>query len=294
MTTAGLGNAEPPADASLPPKTAPATPASNDEAKTPTRLEPFTVTVPASGYKLNFVPIPGDAGKGIDPFWMCTTETPWDAFDVYVFKLDEPEEDRGGSTGADAKTHPSKPYVPPDRGFGHANFAAISMTSKSAEGFCAWLSAKTGKAIRLATEDEWEHAALAGQSAGDEHAAQGGPDKLADSAWFKENSNAAPHAVATRKPNALGVYDLYGNVSEWVKGRDGKAVVKGGSYQDAAEGLKVSWRSPQQPAWNSSDPQVPKSRWWLPDAPFVGFRLVCEKPGTQEKPRTPEKPEAGK
>lgn len=243
------------------------------------KLEPFTVSVPVSGYKLNFAPIPprpplpGDAAKGIEPFWMCTTELPWDAFDVYVFKLDEPEENRGG---VDAKTHPSKPYLPPDRGFGHANFAAISLTFKSAEGFCAWLSGKTGMTFRLATEDEWEHAARAGRPPTETYGFEGGAAMLGDFAWFKENANGQPHEIATRKPSAWGLYDMHGNVAEWVKGRDGKPVVKGGSYNDPAENLAASWRSPPQPAWNMSDPQVPKSRWWLSDAPFIGFRVVRE------------------
>jgi len=35
-------------------------------------------------------------------------------------------------------------------------------------------------------------------------------------------------------------------------------------------------RERQTPEWNMTDPQYPKSRWWLSDAPFVGFRVVCE------------------
>lgn len=267
-----------PQRASVPAQTPPTVSAPKGDAADSAKLDAFIVTVPASGYKLDFVKIPGDKDKKIEPFWMCTTETVWDAFDVYVFKLDEPEENRGGTTGADAKTHPSKPYLPPDRGFGHAKFATISVTYKSAEGFCAWLSGKTGLKFRLATEDEWEHACRAGAPSSEAYGFEGGAGKLRDYAWFKDNAEGVPHEVATKQPNAWGLYDMHGNVSEWVKGRDGKPAVKGGSYLDVADNLTIAWRSPQLPAWNSSDPQVPKSRWWLSDAPFVGFRVVLEKP----------------
>jgi formylglycine-generating enzyme required for sulfatase activity len=249
------------------------------------------VSVPGAGYKLKFVPIPGDKARGVEPFWMCTTELPWDAYDAFAYKLDEPEENRAA---IDAKTHPSKPYLPPDRGFGHAGYATISVTHKSAEAFCTWLSGKTGMTFRLATEDEWEVATLAGRPATPPAPAppaapggaaqtpaptgpfgfEGGVEKLGEYAWFKDNAAGTPHPIATKKPNAFGVYDLHGNVAEWVNGRDGKPVVKGGSYVEPAENLVTTWRSLQQPSWNSSDPQVPKSRWWLSDGPFIGFRVV--------------------
>jgi hypothetical protein len=82
---------------------------------------------------------------------------------------------------------------------------------------------------------------------------------------------------------------MQGNVAEWVTGRDGKPVTKGGSYLDGAEKLKVAAREPDNPAWNASDPQVPKSGWWLVDGPFVGFRVVREGPGDSAKTDKPDK-----
>ena len=58
-----------------------------------------------------------------------------------------------------------------------------------------------------------------------------------------------------------------------LKGPDGKPVTRGGGYADKAGDLECSVRAPQVPAWNRSDPQVPKSKWWLSDGPFVGFRV---------------------
>jgi formylglycine-generating enzyme required for sulfatase activity len=179
----------------------------------------------------------------------------------------------------DAVTRPSKPYLPPDRGFGHEGYAAICLSHASATEFCRWLSARSGKKFRLATEDEWE---LACGSAPAKEA-------IGELAWGAGNAEAKPHHVATKSPNALGVYDMLGNVAEWVDGRDGKPVTKGGSYKTPLEELSPALRQKQDRSWNSSDPQVPKSKWWLADGPFVGFRIVSE-PGTDAGA----KPEDGK
>jgi hypothetical protein len=69
---------------------------------------------------------------------------------------------------------------------------------------------------------------------------------------------------------------MLGNVAEWVRGADGRPVVKGGSYRDEAKEVHCGARQQQTPEWNANDPQFPKSRWWLLDAEFIGFRLVRE------------------
>ena len=50
--------------------------------------------------------------------------------------------------------------------------------------------------------------------------------------------------------------------------------VRGGSFQDDAAFLRPANRLSWHPEWNKRDPQIPKSRWWLTDAAFVGFRVV--------------------
>ncbi len=223
-------------------------------------LAPFDQEVPGAAFSFTMAPIAGDDAKGIKPFYISTTELAWPAFDPFVYRLDEPND----LSGSDATTRPSKPYLPPDRGFGHDGYAAISMSFHSAQMYCAWLSRKSGKTYRLPTEAEWELAC--GEVAG----------PLTDAAWFKENADGKPHVAGTKSPNAHGLHDMLGNVQEWCVGEDGKPVTKGGSYRDPAEKLTREARAPQTPAWNSSDPQIPKSKWWLSDGPFVGFRVVCE------------------
>ncbi|MBI5432428.1 MAG: formylglycine-generating enzyme family protein [Planctomycetes bacterium] len=243
-----------------------------EPAAAPTALTNFTQEIPGSAYRFEMIAIPGDAAKGIAPFWLGRTELTWEAFDAFVYGLDA--ESGAGNSAADAVSRPTKPYLPPDRGFGHEGYAAISMAHKNATSFCEWLSKVSGKKYRLPTEAEWEHASRAGAttrfSFGDDEQA------LADYAWYSENSGGKTHPVAEKKPNAWGLFDVHGNVKEWCIGPDGKPVTRGGGYADKAGDLECSVRAPQVPAWNRSDPQVPKSKWWLSDGPFVGFRVLCE------------------
>ena len=53
-------------------------------------------------------------------------------------------------------------------------------------------------------------------------------------------------------------------------------MTRGGSFRDAAERVGPAARAVQDDSWNERDPQLPKSRWWLSDGPFVGFRIVRE------------------
>lgn len=235
-------------------------------------LKPFAQDVPPAAYSIEMVPIPGSDDGSIKPFFIGKTEITWEAMDVYVYRLDEEKGDN--PPGVDAVSRPSKPYIPPDRGFGHEGYAAISVSIKNAMGFCEWLSTRTGRHYRLATEAEWEHAARGG-GAGD-FGVGVDANSIGEYAWIESNSNDMPHEVGKKKPNAWGLYDMLGNAREWVIGKDGKPTSKGGSYKDGPDAIKIGESIVQTPAWNASDPQVPKSKWWLSDAPFAGFRIVCE------------------
>jgi len=106
---------------------------------------------------------------------------------------------------------------------------------------------------RLPTEAEWEYAARAGST--DRYY-----DTLAQIAWFETNSDDQPHPVGQKEPNAYGLYDMLGNVYEWVLDRyynkyddttdeieeplppNSSAVTRGGAWQVDAKGLRVSNR----------------------------------------------------
>ena len=78
---------------------------------------------------------------------------------------------------------------------------------------CNW----NANGYRLPTEAEWEYAARAGDNTVDSLTYSGTSDvnKLGDYAWYRDNSNGTTHEVGTKLPNAFGLYDMSGNVSEW-------------------------------------------------------------------------------
>ena len=253
---------------------------STDVVSRPTRLvgqfvqlEPFTQLV--DGTALSFAMIPFNTRPALieggerrvtspEPFWIAKTELTWDLYDTFVFGLDQsgtPDE-----SAVDAVTRPSKPYIAMDRGFGKSGYPVISVSYHGAEMFCEWLSKKTGRTYRLPTEAEWSLACAIGDIC---------PGGLDDHAWHKGNSDFKTHPVGTKKPDALGLHDMYGNASEWCSGGDDEPVTMGGSYRDSAQEIGCTMRVEPSDAWNASDPQIPKSVWWLADGGFVGFRIVC-------------------
>jgi formylglycine-generating enzyme required for sulfatase activity len=293
------------------------------------------------------VPIPGgtftmgsptaERGRGLDegprhqvvirPFWMEKTEATWEEYDYFAFNkypskkqaqaadlVTQAERDKL----ADAVTRPTPPYSDPTFGYGRKGHPVISVTHNAAMEYCRWLSAKTGKKYRLPTEAEWEYACRAGSKTAYNFGPT--PRDLSRYAWYLDNSESMPHAVALKKPNAWGLYDMHGNVAEWCLDLYDKNyyktfnplvpveapvlipgdqqyphLVRGGSWDDAATRLRCAARRASNLEWNRQDPQRPRSIWWLTDALFVGFRVVRPM-GEQEdllKPSSPKVSTAG-
>ena len=279
-----------------------------------TRLQFDMVAIPGGKFSMGS-PV-GEQGRDedegpqhqvkISPFWMGKHEVTWDLVEPFVYKDYEVTQNIGPvNPEVDAVTRPTKPYLDMTFGMGKEGHPAVGMTQYAAIQFCKWLYARTGIFYRLPTEAEWEYASRAGTttafSFGDD------ASKLGEYAWFEANSNEQTQPAGSKKPNPWGLYDMHGNVAEWTVDQyipdfyenfEGETAhnpvaepeslyphsIRGGSYEDEAAALRSANREGSDPSWKRIDPQIPKSNWWFPEAPFIGFRIVrpAEPPPEEE------------
>ena len=247
----------------------------------------------------------------LDSFYLCSTETTLDLFQAFYAETGTAKKDfievqeakKNGEAkkqpkkdDPDAITGPTPVYGDMTMGYSKKH-PAIGLSWHNAMTVCRWLSKKTGKKYRLPTEAEWEYACRAGTTGA--FGAAKNADELADYAWFMDNADMEPHAVGTKKPNAWGLYDMQGNVCEWVHDfysptayknaaaagvvtnptgpKEGKVhVARGGHYDTEAKDTRCATRGFEEDWWRMNDPQIPKSKWWLPQMDFIGFRVACE------------------
>jgi len=287
-------------------------------------FEPYSQEIPGTGISFDMVTIPEGSFKmgskngasdetpvhevNVDPFWMASHEVTWDLYELFLDKGFEASSSEGSlSPKIDGLTRPSIPYLDMTFGMGKEHKPAIAMTQYGAIQFCRWLYLKTGVFFRLPTEAEWEYAARAGTNTkyffGDD------PSKLGDFAWYGENSDGTTHKIGQKKSNPWGLYDILGNVNEWTidhyeagayanrrSSTDNPLnlseelypkVIRGGSYDSSPDEMTSSKRTASTPEWKRIDPQIPKSQWWFPEAPFLGMRVV--RPLTTPSPEFIEK-----
>lgn len=127
---------------------------------------------------------------------------------------------------------------------------------------------------RLPTEAEWEYAARAGSTT--KYSFGDGEGSLGSYAWYDANSGSRTHDVATKQPNAWGLYDMHGNVWEWVQ--DWYGDYPNGAVTNPRGATTGSDRVFRGGSWGSSA-MILRSAGRSADAPlvrdqFLGFRLV--------------------
>jgi formylglycine-generating enzyme required for sulfatase activity len=159
-------------------------------------------------------------------------------------------------------------FKPDDQGWGRGKLPVIGVSFDDAQAYIAWLNAKTGKHYRLPSESEWEYAARGGGAA----AFSFGDSITSEQANYDGSTGyngGAPGpnrqktiAVGSFPANAFGLYDMHGNVWEWVQDcwsdeytaanpSDGKPflgndcngrVMRGGSWEDYAGDVRAAAR----------------------------------------------------
>jgi formylglycine-generating enzyme required for sulfatase activity len=169
---------------------------------------------------------------------------------------------------------------PGDEGWGRGKRPVINVSWNDAAEYTKWLSVQTGKRYRLPTEAEWEYVARSG-GRDEKWSGTSREQELGDFAWYEANSSDRTQPVGTKKPNRIGLYDMSGNVWEWVEdcwhenykgaptdgiawlveagGSCDQRVLRGGSWNAASVRLRSSLRNRR-----STDNRTN----------YIGFRLV--------------------
>ena len=143
-------------------------------------------------------------------------------------------------------------YNPDDKGWGRGKQPVVNISFREVQPFLNWLSKKTGKTYRLPTEAEWEYAARGGTASAYPWGEEIGQNNAACAKCGSQWDDKQPAPVGSFKPNAYGVHDMAGNVTEWVADcyvysyvgvpKDGSAFENKNCQEHAARG--GSWHDP--------------------------------------------------
>ncbi|MES2823373.1 MAG: formylglycine-generating enzyme family protein [Pseudomonadota bacterium] len=234
------------------------------ESKTSKFIAPEMVDIPGGSFMMgdinNFVPADSRFSKAIE------LERPVHRVNLKAFKLGKYEITFAQyDTFAEATNNPK----PDDQGLGRGQQPVGNVTWWEATAYTVWLSEKTGKKFRLASEAEWQYAARAGTTSeyywgnhADHNFANYGKDECCDvfASGADKWLTAAP--VGQFPPNKFGLYDMLGNLSEfvqdcmnlnylgaptdgsaWTTGDCSKHVSLGGQYHNDPAMIRVSARN---------------------------------------------------
>ncbi|MEL6105020.1 MAG: SUMF1/EgtB/PvdO family nonheme iron enzyme [Planctomycetota bacterium] len=241
----------------------------------------------------------GDSKKIVtEPCWISKYEITMEQFMPYRELSYKHRRDRDNATrlkkleidGVDAVTAPTEVYDVRFH-FEHATdpkSPVPTVTHFAARQYTKWLSLLTGATYRLPFRSEWQHACRAGTqtqySFGDNAALLKEYAVYHDKADENHLENSLDVLlVGTKKPNPWGLYDMHGNVAEWVIEDSAVAglieghVACGGSWF-FGDSNDCRWNSTirSDRSWWEDDPEFPRSAWWMTsgNSRGTGFRIL--------------------
>ena len=215
---------------------------------------PQMVVIPAGSFEMGS---PESDEDGYDDERPAHRVEIGEAFAVGVYEVTFEEWDACVAAGGCAG------YRPADQGWGRGGRPVINVSWEDAQAYVEWLSRKTGKQYRLLSEAEWEYAARGGSGTrywwGDEIGSGRANCAGCGSRW--DDKQTAP--VRSFRANGYGLYDMHGNVWEWVQdcwhggsyreaptdgdawksGNCSRRVMRGGSWLSYPRGLRSAIRS---------------------------------------------------
>lgn len=278
-------------------------------------MVPYVQVIPETGERIEMLPIPGgtiqvqpaDASMAsektnvqtitIEPFWMSKTEITMDQYMPYrqlylkQRKASYEPDFKGLEFGdVDGVSAPTEIYAP-DYNFEYAGSMDSAMPTTSLFAACQytkWLSLVADLDYRLPLRDEWQHACQSGN-----HDESGKPMKYGfgnnanvlgqHGNFFDDGSTEVATTVGTKLPNAWGLQDMHGNLSEWVIDRVPKEllpyghIAMGGSFDSDAADCQCGSVIRSSEAWWDEDPDFPRSPWWTTsyEGRATGFRILA-------------------
>jgi formylglycine-generating enzyme required for sulfatase activity len=210
---------------------------------------PEMVVIPAGKFRMGSPTTEKGRNRDEGPQHEVTIARPFavSKFEVTVDQWDTCVQYGGCTRVGDSFAGGKLPATP----FGGGKQPAINISWDDAKEYVKWLSWLTGQHYRLLSEAEWEYAARAGSTG--PYSFEGDASVLGEYAWYFENSSLKTHPVGEKKPNAFGLYDVHGNVSEWVEDcyrrsyasspwDCSRRVARGGSWLHGPQDLRSAYR----------------------------------------------------
>ncbi len=182
-------------------------------------------------------------------YWLGQTEVTVGAYKRFT-----------GATGRQMPPEPNLNGRPLNPGWGDEAMPIVEVTWDDAQAYCRWAGG------RLPTEAEWEYAARAGSTG-----ARYGP--VDEVAWYSNNSGEKTHEVGQKRANGFGLYDVLGNVWEWVNDWYDENYYQNSPSKDPAGPTSGKFRVTRGGCWGSSPRYVRvsyRNRFNLGVRSFVG------------------------